>query len=281
MRLARYSALAVALAAAGSLSLAACGEDPPQNDDGDAGTDPALSDLEAYFSLQKGRCFEYTLQDSKQPNADLGVAVELARPAAGEVDVLRDLVRLGVVAGRDDLDSLRPEPLELLRERQHGRVGRGPDVAERRSDLPDEEVGAGDQHRDPAPAHRREHDRDRHQQAQAQGVAAERVLVHEEEDDPEAVEDRAGARQYRFKKGGFAALEGAHQRYAPGTLRPIAIAICNRHRRLPRRRMAGNSPAISDAGPQSSQGIAAMARGGCAGCLQAPRVPLTAACKRF
>ena len=45
--------------------------------------------------------------------------------------------------------------------------------------------------------------------------------------------DRAGARQDRFEKRGLAALEGAHQRDAPGTLGSCAaIAICSRHRRL-------------------------------------------------
>ncbi len=76
MRLVRYSALAIALAAGGFSSLAGCGEDPQPNTGDDAGTGPGVGDPEAYFSMQKGRCFEYTLQDSKQPIADLGVAVE-------------------------------------------------------------------------------------------------------------------------------------------------------------------------------------------------------------
>lgn len=76
MRLLRTSALVFALAAIGFSSLTGCGGDPPQNGETDAGVDAGVGDLEAYFSLQVGRCFEYTLQDSKQPIPDLGVAIE-------------------------------------------------------------------------------------------------------------------------------------------------------------------------------------------------------------
>ncbi|MFN7133569.1 MAG: hypothetical protein ACK4N5_15940 [Myxococcales bacterium] len=75
MRLSRFSALLGALALTAALPLGGCSEEP-QNGGGDAGTDAGVGDLEAYFSLQKGRCFEYTLLDSRQATADLGVAVE-------------------------------------------------------------------------------------------------------------------------------------------------------------------------------------------------------------
>ena len=53
------------------VALAACGDDPePQQ------SDAGLQDYEAYFNLQQGRCFEYTLADTKQAIPALGVAVE-------------------------------------------------------------------------------------------------------------------------------------------------------------------------------------------------------------
>lgn len=51
--------------------LSACGEDPKPPP-----PDAGLEDPEAYFSLQKGRCFEYTLGDAKQVQPALGMAVE-------------------------------------------------------------------------------------------------------------------------------------------------------------------------------------------------------------
>ncbi|MGI5863115.1 MAG: hypothetical protein ACOX6T_13780 [Myxococcales bacterium] len=53
------------------LALVACGDDPePQQ------TDAGIQDYEAYFNLQQGRCFEYTLADTKQAAPTLGLAVE-------------------------------------------------------------------------------------------------------------------------------------------------------------------------------------------------------------
>ena len=53
------------------LLLAACGKDSPA-----VPPDAGLADPEAFFSLQLGRCFEYTTADTKQIIPSLGMAVE-------------------------------------------------------------------------------------------------------------------------------------------------------------------------------------------------------------
>jgi hypothetical protein len=61
-----------ALFVAGVVPLAGCGSG---HGGPDAGVDAGI-DLEAYFGLQKGRCFEYTTAGTQQPTPDLGVVVE-------------------------------------------------------------------------------------------------------------------------------------------------------------------------------------------------------------
>ena len=67
----RVARLAIALLL-GSPLLAACGSG---GSGPDAGADSGVAP-EPYFSLQKGRCFEYTTADTVQPSPDLGVVVE-------------------------------------------------------------------------------------------------------------------------------------------------------------------------------------------------------------
>ena len=74
LKLAAFTAVPLALALSGA-PLGGCGA-PPKTPAVDAGFDAGVGDLEAYFAIQKGRCFEYTTSDSKQAVADLGMAVE-------------------------------------------------------------------------------------------------------------------------------------------------------------------------------------------------------------
>jgi hypothetical protein len=78
------------------LALAACSEEK-QNTPPDAG----LADPEAYFSLQKGRCFEYTSQDTKQLIPDLGVAVEETESKQTAVPTSVIVYRTAGIAMRD------------------------------------------------------------------------------------------------------------------------------------------------------------------------------------
>jgi hypothetical protein len=92
MRPARFAALSLGPLCAVATSLLTCGPAPKKTAP-DAGVDAGVGDLEAYFSVQKGRCFEYTTTESKQPSADLGVAVE-------EIDTVQFPVATRVVRYR-------------------------------------------------------------------------------------------------------------------------------------------------------------------------------------
>lgn len=71
MRITHVAALPAALCAAALLASTGCSSEPEQQPVPDAGVD-----MEAYFGLTVGRCYEYTTADSKQDTPSLGMLVE-------------------------------------------------------------------------------------------------------------------------------------------------------------------------------------------------------------